>query len=155
MAKCTAQEAEMASRWIVVANSGAADIYSADSANARPELWRHLEHAGSRSKGSDLVSDRPGRSFDSAGQGRHAMETRHTPKEVESENFARELGELLEHGRVKSLYEELILVAPPDFLGQLRKASSDGVHAVVVAELAKNLAGEDIETICQGLRRAS
>ena len=49
----------MASRWIVVANSGAADIYSADSANARPELWRHLEHAGSRSKGSDLVSDRP------------------------------------------------------------------------------------------------
>ncbi len=105
----------MATRWIVVAHSAEAKIYATDKVGREPVVWRTLEHPASRRKDIDLVADRPGRTFDSAGQGRHAMATRHTPKDRESDIFAAEISELLEYGRTRSLYDELVLIAPPRF----------------------------------------
>ncbi len=145
----------MATRWIVVAHSAGAKIYATDKAGREPVVWRTLEHPASRRKDIDLVADRPGRTFDSAGQGRHAMATRHTPKDRESGIFASEIGELLESARTRALYDELALVAPPDFLGQLRGALSEEVRKSVTAELGKNLIDYDIDAICRGLEQAS
>jgi protein required for attachment to host cells len=148
------QEAAMASRWIVVAHSAGAKIYASDEAGREPVIWRTLEHPESRTKDIDLVADRPGRTFDSAGQGRHAMATRHSPKDRESAIFAHEIGELLEYGRTRSLYDELVLVAAPDFLGQLRGTLNDEVRKCVIAEIGKNLIDHDISSICEGLKQA-
>lgn len=145
----------MASRWIVVAHSAEAKIYATDKVGREPVVWRTLEHPASRRKDIDLVADRPGRTFDSAGQGRHAMATRHTPKDRESDIFAAEICELLEHGRTRSLYDELVLIAPPDFLGQLRKAMGEEVRKNVVTEVGKNLIDQDIGAICRSLEQAA
>ena len=82
------------------------------------------------------------------------MATRHSPKERESGIFAHEIGELLEYGRTRTLYDELVLVAAPDFLGQLRGTLNEEVRKCVIAEIGKNLIDHDISSICQGLKQA-
>jgi protein required for attachment to host cells len=137
----------MTSRWIVVAHNAGADIFTSEGKGRNPRLWRHVEHGAGRKMERELVADRPGRAFDRAGQGRHAMESRHTSREHESEIFARELGAFLDRGHDRGTYGELVLVAPPGFLGVLRRVLSERVRGCVVATVAKNLAGCDARTV--------
>jgi len=95
----------------------------------------------------ELVSDRPGRAFDSFGAGRHAMEPPTSAKEIASGRFAAEIAALLESERQRGAYTWLVLVAPPAFLGQLRGALSGSVKALVSAELGKHLVALDAEAI--------
>ena len=47
-----------------------------------------------------------------------------------------------------------MLLAAPDFLGQLRGMLSEEVRKCVIAEIGKNLIDQDISSICQGLKQA-
>ena len=61
------------------------------------------------------------------------------PFEHGVELFAREVGSYLEKARTEHRYESLVLVAPPKFLGALRKAISKEVEKLVVDEMPKDL----------------
>ena len=77
--------------WILIANGTRARIVINDGPGhgIKPEPEREFE--GVNAPDRDLVSDKPGRSFDRAGQGRHGMEPRSSPHEHEQRVFHHEL----------------------------------------------------------------
>ena len=93
----------------------------------------------------DIVSDRPGRSFDSHGQGRHAMEP-YQYRRFEEERFANDVAKILDEAATSGAFDRLVLVAPPKTLGDLRKHLGDVAGKRVHGEIDKDLvqASEDV-----------
>jgi len=141
----------MSGIWIVVANSSRARILQADSPAGHLQELDSFSHPAARVREQDLTSDLPGRAFDSAGQGRHAMEEPSRPKEHEAEKFAQQLAEHLERARTAHRYSRLIVVAAPAFLGRLRQHLGDETAACVTLELDKDLTQVDDATLRQHL----
>lgn len=124
--------------WILVADSARARILSAADPRMISEVADYA-HPQSRQHDQDLTSDQPGRSFDSAGQGRHAMEPPQSAHEAEAEAFAAELAQALEQGRTAQRFQRLVLIAPPAFLGRIRDHLSKPAAQMVAAQVDKNL----------------
>ncbi len=128
--------------WVVVADGAHARLFRAEGTNYTIEPLREEVYDPARRKGLDLVADRPGRTFDrSHDQGRHAMEPDTDPKRVEKQRFARHLAEVLETGLNEGAYNELVLVAAPRTLGDLRAVLSERVRTHVRREIDKDLTG--------------
>lgn len=125
----------------------------------RARLWRstnrfgdwfllaELTNPAAAARESDFTSDRPGRTFDSFGSGRHAMVPGETRREHEARRFAGELAGQLNHGIVSGDFDHLVLIAAPSFLGHLRTALSDQARRAVIYEDARDLTGLDAESI--------
>jgi protein required for attachment to host cells len=128
----------MPSIWILSANGARAAIYSADSPTAALVELASLEHPEVRAKERELTSDRPGRTFDSFGAGRHAKSSEVGPRQTEEIRFAREVIDRLEQGRVGHAFDRLVVVAAPTFLGHLRDSMSAPLAAVVSLEIDKD-----------------
>lgn len=128
----------MSKIWILAANSGNATLFTADSPTAPLTEFATFDNREARAKQMDLVSDRPGRSFDSHGEGRHAMEVEVDPKKQEQIRFARLIADRLEQGRVENAFGRLVLVVAPMFLGLLRANFSAPLNALVSLEIDKD-----------------
>lgn len=137
----------MHSTWVVVAASARARIFSVSGIGGKLHEIADLTHPRARLHDRELSSDRPGRSFDSHGQGRHAMEGTTSARGHESHLFAVEIADYIDRGRREENFDSLILVALPKFLGQLRSALSKAARDVLVGELHKNLVEIDTETL--------
>jgi protein required for attachment to host cells len=87
----------------------------------------------------EIDADRPGRTFDRAGQARHAKEPPTNPHRHAKHEFVRSVADWLEDLDNQGALERLILVAAPQALGDFRTLLPDRVHAKVVAELDKDL----------------
>jgi protein required for attachment to host cells len=123
--------------WIVLADAATARVYEAGSQRDGWTLLSELQHPESRALDSELGSDKPGR-VKQAGGSRSAMEPRTPPKKVEIDRFARQLAGALGEGLRKGAYQQLVLVAPPAFLGVLRGHLSERVQARVEAVVEKD-----------------
>ena len=129
----------MANIWVVVAESSRAKIFTMNTPDGALNLKETFEHPEARQHEQFLVSDLPGRTFDSAGQGRHAKEEEVGPKKQEAIRFAKEITDYLEQARTRNEIERLVLVAPPQFLGLLRDSLSAKSAALVSQEIHKDL----------------
>jgi protein required for attachment to host cells len=121
--------------WILIANSEEARI----CLNAGP--GRGVEAATGMTWKAELpneYADQPGRSFDSKGTGRHKLEPRKGGV-AQGEAFAKLLSEELAKCHRKSLFDRLILCAPPAMLGLLRKQVSAEIGETIIAEVSKDL----------------
>ncbi|GAA5185998.1 hypothetical protein GCM10025772_00570 [Ferrimonas gelatinilytica] len=65
--------------------------------------------------------------------------------------FASSVCETLEQARNEGELGKLYVVAPPQFLGELRKHQSTPLQKHVAQELGKNLATSDVDTIRDAL----
>jgi protein required for attachment to host cells len=111
----------MQTTWILVSDASRARLFRRERQGRAWQLLFEIEHPESRAKGRDLKSDRPGRfSLDHAKGFQLQMEPV-SPHEIEAERFAGTLVELLERGLDEHAFDRLMLVAPPHFLGLLRK----------------------------------
>jgi len=137
----------MSKIWIVVADEARARILSTDKSTEPLVAIDELTSPEASMAEQDLVSDKPGRSFDSSGQGRHAMGGKTDPKQQYAIRFAKELADNLEKNRQKKAYIKLIVVAAPHFLGLLRKGLSHGVSELVSLEVDKNLTMQEPQKI--------
>lgn len=72
-----------------------------------------------------------------SGPGSDRQETSAQQHEVEV--FAKQIGDYLDKARTQHRYDELVVVAPPKFLGTLRKKLGKEVEKLVVEELDKDL----------------
>lgn len=120
--------------WILVGNASRMRLFSADE---RGEDWRLLEelhHEESRARNADLQEQR-----DNPNAGTlHGPPPETEPdgrRELEHDRFARELAGRLDKGVDSHLFERLIIAAPPEFLGRLRKSLSKRAIQRLVLDL--------------------
>ena len=106
-----------------------------------------LENTAGSQQEHAIASDRPGRTFDSFGSGRHAMSGSETGREHESRAFARVVARRLDKGLKERAFMHIVLIATPRFLGHLRKSLSGTARQAVVAEVAKDATELDTKHI--------
>ena len=125
--------------WVLVADATRARLFQVEQPQQTltPTLGQEL--IGSNLPSREIASDRPGRTFDRGGQGRHAMEPSTDPARHAQEEFARDIVRLLDEKRESRSFERLVVVAPPQFLGDLRSLMSQQLQAAISAEIAKDL----------------
>ena len=140
--------------WVVVADASAAQFYVRHGRRGNLEQVRALTNEAGRAKAGELISDSAGRSFDSHGQGRHALASPHDPKETEMIRFAGEVIDSLVGEIQAGNVRRYALVAAPAFLGHLRHALAG--HRVMEPEksVAKNLVGRNAADIATSLESA-
>lgn len=141
----------MASTWIAVADSTRARIFKPVKKGHALEQVQELYHAGSRAHGRELITDKPGRTFDSEGPGRHALSESVSPREHEAWKLCKELADTIETARAQGRFDKLILMAGPSLLGELRKMLSEPTARLVVSTLDKNPAHMDEQEILRHL----
>lgn len=132
---------------VVVAENSRARIFSMEHSGAPLQELADMQHSESRAHERDLVSDRPGRTFDSRGMGRHAKEPDTPTKKHEASNFAKSIADYVNSEADKGTFEELMLIAAPEFLGLLRKDLHDTVKQHITREIDKNIVKKDIAFI--------
>ncbi|RKH45294.1 host attachment protein [Corallococcus sicarius] len=121
--------------WILVANASRARLFATDAAKAEKwDLIEQFQHDESRTKSTELYNqpDNP-----NAGT-LHGPVTENDPnarKELEHERFARELCAHLDKGVDTHAFDQLVIAAPPQFLGMLRGQLSTRVKQRVRLDL--------------------
>ncbi|HLG45286.1 MAG TPA: host attachment protein [Reyranella sp.] len=142
-------------------------IVVADSAKARflkeSEDHRKLVPAGdadmlapkARRPDRDLVTDKPGRGFSSARDGRRGgFESPHDPHKLEKHNFTAELANRLDEACSSKQFDRIVLVAPKRSLGELRTLLSPRVRKAVSHEVAKDLTASSPTALRKALAAA-
>lgn len=94
----------------------------------------------------DQGTDRPGRYLNSDGVSRSAYEETDWHQQQE-ERFAAEIADELYRMEHAHKFRELVVVAPPKMLGDLRAKLHPEVANCVVAEVAKDLTGHPVPEI--------
>ena len=130
----------MGRMWALVANSSFAKIFEIQGHGKYIKEIHHFDYPEGRMKSGEILNDRPGRAFDRMGEGRHALGTEVDVHTHEQQIFAHKLAHVLYEGKVNRLYDELALVAPPQFLGELKQALESQVAKLVSKEIPKDLA---------------
>lgn len=125
--------------WVVVADSSAARIFLAGSPTGALQEIASYEHPEARRHERDMRTDEPGVTFDRVGYAKHGMEPKVKPKEHEANVFARFLAERIDTARARSEINRVILVAPPEFLGNLRAALASDARKIVEGEYNLNV----------------
>jgi protein required for attachment to host cells len=124
--------------WLIVANSSLARIYKIEKRSELKEL-KILEHPESRLHNLDLVSDKPGRDFESTGITRHALQPKVLPKQHEFAIFAKSLADYLENARNQGEFQTLYIAASPALLGLLRHSMHPSTAKLIKGEVDKDM----------------
>ncbi len=121
----------------------------ADGARGRVFAWSRRDKTltspldqdfvASRLHVRDRVSDRGGQTLERHGEGGHAKSKSQDKKEHDQQELAREIAGALGSARNDHAVEELVLVAPPSFLGLLRKELDGPTAKLVIASHHKDL----------------
>ena len=127
--------------WVLVADGAKARLLERDTPNAPlvPASDKCFSESEARAPTRDLGADRPGRVHESADTTRHAMAPRVDWHRFAKEQFAKSVAAALEEAALEKKYEALVLVAPPQTLGDLRGALGRHAKAMVTQEVAKDL----------------
>jgi protein required for attachment to host cells len=124
--------------WIAVANASCARIFTVGSGNVLTEV-QSLIHPQARLHGKDFDTDKPGRAFESAGSGSHAMEKSNSSKQREAEIFAKEIAAELSKFSQNGEFDRGFLAAGPAQLGLIRAHLDAATISKLEAEVAKDI----------------
>jgi protein required for attachment to host cells len=138
--------------WILVAHRAGAVLYQSHGPGVPLACIEQIRNPRGRLKAGELDADKPGRAFDRYGGGRHAYSRQQSGPDHVDAAFAVQLAERLEHARIESSFERLILIAPAKMLGKLREALAEPLRGMVVASLAKDLGHSDGDQVRTQLR---
>jgi protein required for attachment to host cells len=136
----------MSKHWVIVADKSKARIFTVEDPRGALMDEVVLEHPQAREREQTLTSDRPGRSFDSKGQGRHAMGTSVEPDQQETIRFAKQIADHVQAAHNEGRCDRLLLVAGPPLLGLLREPLNT-LTGLRVSEIEKNLGQYDAREI--------
>ena len=139
----------MATTWIIAADESRARVLQVAGPDRLDEIDDLVNPSG-RAQDRELQTDAEPRfnghgGVGKAGSGRTGgpASDREAQGAVEHSvrTFAREVGRYLDRARLDHRFDQLVLVAPPKFLGVLRKELDKDVEKLVADELPKDLAG--------------
>lgn len=121
--------------WVLVADSRRAKLFNIEDARCTLSEVADFTHPVASQHGDNPA----GHTFGASTGTRHGLEPATLPQEKEVRAFAVELAKYLQHEFSQQHFSKLILVAAPEFLGELRAALSDSLRAAVSASIAKDL----------------
>lgn len=136
--------------WLVVADSSKARIFLTDSRTGPIKEIESIVHTEARLHEHDMTSDLSGRSKGN-GSGGNVYQKKVSPKDQENISFAKSIANELDDARKKEKFKQIILVSPPDFLGNLRNSLNAQTQKLVFFELAKNFSQLKAEEINEHL----
>lgn len=125
--------------WFVVADAGRAVAYRKRQDRPGYDEVARWESPDAGKPARDLVTDRPGRAFDSRGGQRHAMEPSTDPKALAKQAFAAELAGALSTAHAAKQFENLVLFAPARVLGDIRKRLAGATGTALSRAIDKDL----------------
>lgn len=134
--------------WVVVCDGARARIFANHGRGTGLAQIESADDAEARASTKELGADRPGRTHDSFGEGRHAMAPRADWHRFAKEHFAKEMAAIVNSAAVEGEFDGVVLIAPPRVLGDLRQALNDQASARVAGEIGKDLtqvAVQDLE----------
>jgi protein required for attachment to host cells len=125
----------MKKKWIVVAESNRAKIFSVES---RTSPLKEIDDIVNESMQHELNAN--GHDHEGNGQGgRQAMEPRIEPKKLDMVHFAHDVSERLETARRTGDYNDLVLISSPGFLGMLKQNLGTVTQKHISQTINKNL----------------
>lgn len=127
----------MTTTWIVAADSSRARVLQVADREEKLVEVEDLVNPQGRMNDRELTADAYPRLRGTSGPGSDRQEMSAVEHQVEL--FARRIGDHLEKARTDHRYDRLCLVAPPRFLGALRKELSSEVRKLVAEEMPKDL----------------
>ncbi len=116
-------------RFFALRKNGDGQVFEEAAETLSADLPRHSRDGG---------GEKPSRAL-GAGKARGALEPRHDYNKLAKHNFAREVAVTLDAALADRRYNQLVLVAPPRSLGELRELLSERVQASLAHEVPKNL----------------
>ncbi len=125
--------------WVVVADGAHARLFANDGPGKGLTAVPDGDLTGTHAPSREINADRPGRTFDRSGEGRHAKEPQSDPHRNAKRDFAHLVAARLDDAHNRQAFDRLVLVAPPQALGDLRACLGNAVRAKVSAELNKDL----------------
>jgi len=135
----------MAATWIVSANASRARFFSREHPAERPEEINDMVNTAARLRTAETEKDdldlrSASKSAHSVGAPRpqSGYEPNQTPDEHQAELFARNVAGFLLQARQEGRFQQLILIASPEFLGVLRKQLDPQVASAVTLEINKD-----------------
>ena len=138
--------------WILSANRSSASLFESDWPGKSMRRIQDIPHPQGRMQNQDIDTDKPGRVFDSFGEGRHSTSPKQEPTEHIAQQFALELAEMLNKGRLTNAYGKLVLIAEPKFLGVLRAALDKNTASLVIQTVNKELLDVKEEDLAEYLK---
>ena len=110
------------------------------------ELVTEAHHERQDRKDHELKTDGPGLTAQSGGYGRPAMEETDFHQQ-EEDRYAADAADQLRIRALAGDFEDLVLVAPPKTLGELRKHLHKEVESRIVMELPKEMTNRPLPDI--------
>ncbi len=145
--------AKKVTTWVLVCDGARGRIFVNRGPGSGLDQIESQEDDEARAPTRAIGADRPGRAFDSFGEGRHAMAPRADWHRFAKENFAKGMAAIVNSAALEEGFDSLVLVAPPRVLGDLRQALNDQAGARVTAEIGKDLtqvAAHDLPPYLEG-----
>ncbi|HWH22978.1 MAG TPA: host attachment family protein [Allosphingosinicella sp.] len=132
----------------VVVADGAKMLFFRNEGDAEfPKLQVERKREQENLQDREMKRDDRGRTFDaSGGAGRSAYEETDF-HQLEKDRFAHETADMLKRWALRNAYDQLVVVAPPKTLGELRKHYHKEVEKRLAAEIPKDLTNMPVEEI--------
>lgn len=133
--------------WVLVSDACRTRIFADQGMRSGLAEREGFTCPGARGHIKDRVSDRSGLK-PAGGQGvRSGAAQEVDPKEAEARAYARFLADTLKRKHNEQAFKELIIAAPPHFLGLLRNALDDTLSKCVVASFDKDYTTMDLQEL--------
>jgi len=133
--------------WVVVADGEKALFLVNAGTPDKPALHVFNAFEQPNPKTAAQGVDRPGRLSDGMGSTHRSAVQETDWHRLAKHEFAHDVASVLEKNAQADGFEQLVIVAPPVVLGELRKSMSKSVVAKVIAEEAKDLTGHPVQEI--------
>lgn len=124
--------------WFVVADGARARILARHRDGAFEKV-SEIVSASAHRPSREIGSDRPGRTFESTGNGRHALTPRNDPHQHDKIEFARLIAGEVNKAGDRDQFDNLVLAAPPRTLGEIKQHLTGIAAERLHFELAKDL----------------
>lgn len=139
-------------RWLVAADGITAKFYQVHTQPLKLELLPEATLHGVNKMTRDLESDRPGVSFESVGGARHAIERHSNAQRRQKELFALRVAAFINNAAQEECFDEIIVVAPPRTLGDLRRDLNPAAQKCVAHEIGGDWTKLDAREVARHLK---
>jgi protein required for attachment to host cells len=142
-----------AGMWIVVADGARGLLLINEGSALEPELKVVRVYEQDNPKTSEQGRDKPPRAFTSFSDHRSAMAAPDLHRRAE-DRFVEQIMTDLANDAQAGAFEDLVIVAPPVALGQMRKAAGPALEKKIVATLDKDLTSHTVPDITAAVGKA-